>query len=158
MTTTQRCRWGSNPRLFGLESSTLPLSHSAPYNEVHVCVTSKDSNQPAQTRSLIKAFARHLNILRLLNYPGVYKIKRRMHRLVWVYTCQNATGHIDGITCRGSYYYTKMQMSLGNNKINGQERVFFPSCLTLVHVFVYHKATLHMSHDYHCDIGYHERR
>ena len=32
------------------------------------------------------------------------------------------------ITCRGSYYFIKMQMSLGNNKINGQELVFFPSC------------------------------
>ena len=28
--TTQWCRWGSNPRPFGLESSTLPLSHCAP--------------------------------------------------------------------------------------------------------------------------------
>ena len=32
------------------------------------------------------------------------------------------------ISCRGSYYFIKMQMSLGNNKINGQELVFFPSC------------------------------
>ena len=30
-TTTQWRRWGSNPRPFGLESSTLPLSHCAPY-------------------------------------------------------------------------------------------------------------------------------
>ena len=29
-TTTQWRRWGSNPRPFGLESSTLPLSHWAP--------------------------------------------------------------------------------------------------------------------------------
>ena len=29
-TTTQWRRWGSNPRPFGLESSTLPLSHCAP--------------------------------------------------------------------------------------------------------------------------------
>ena len=28
--TTQWCRWGSNPRPFSLESSTLPLSHCAP--------------------------------------------------------------------------------------------------------------------------------
>ena len=31
---------------------------------------------------------------------GVFKLKRRMHRLVWVYTCQNAT--LLEITCRGS--------------------------------------------------------
>ena len=31
---------------------------------------------------------------------GVYKLKRRLHRLVWVYTCQNAT--LLEITCRGS--------------------------------------------------------
>ena len=30
--TTQRRRWGSNPRPFGLESSALPLSHCAPYS------------------------------------------------------------------------------------------------------------------------------
>ena len=29
--TTQWRRWGSNPRPFGLESSTLPLSHCAPF-------------------------------------------------------------------------------------------------------------------------------
>ena len=29
--TTQWRRWGSNPRPFGLKSSTLPLSHCAPY-------------------------------------------------------------------------------------------------------------------------------
>ena len=31
---------------------------------------------------------------------GVSKIKRRLHRLVWVYTCQNTT--LSEITCRGS--------------------------------------------------------
>ena len=30
--TTQWRRWGSNPRPFGLESSTLPLSHCAPFD------------------------------------------------------------------------------------------------------------------------------
>ena len=34
---------------------------------------------------------------------GVSKLKRRLHRLVWVYTCQNAT--LLGNTCRGSNYY-----------------------------------------------------
>ena len=32
--TTQWRRWGSNPRPFGLESSTLPLSHCAPYHAI----------------------------------------------------------------------------------------------------------------------------
>ena len=32
--TTQWRRWGSNPRSFGLESSTLPLSHCAPSTHV----------------------------------------------------------------------------------------------------------------------------
>ena len=31
---------------------------------------------------------------------GVSKLKRRLHRLIWVYTCQNAT--VLEITCRGS--------------------------------------------------------
>ena len=33
-----------------------------------VCATSKASDQPAHTRSLIRAFASLLNILRLLSY------------------------------------------------------------------------------------------
>ena len=33
--TTQWRRWSSNPRPFGLESSTLPLSHCTPY---YICV------------------------------------------------------------------------------------------------------------------------
>ena len=42
-----------------------------------VCATSKASDQPAHTRSLIRAFASRLNIL-----FGVSKLKRRLHRLV----------------------------------------------------------------------------
>ena len=33
----------------------------------------------------------------------ISKLKRRLHRLVWVYTCQNATFLV--ITCRGPYCY-----------------------------------------------------
>ena len=33
-----------------------------------VCATNKDSDQPAHTHSLIRAFASRLNILRMLNY------------------------------------------------------------------------------------------
>ena len=36
--TTQWRRWGSNPRPFGLESSTLPLSHCAPYPFIVYCI------------------------------------------------------------------------------------------------------------------------
>ena len=35
--TTQWRRWGSNPRPFGLESNTLPLSHCAPYYFFFFC-------------------------------------------------------------------------------------------------------------------------
>ena len=34
---------------------------------------------------------------------GISKLKRRLHRLVWVYTFQNAT--LLEITCRGSYWF-----------------------------------------------------
>ena len=37
-------------------------------NVVHVCATSKASDQPAHTRSLIKTYASRLNILRVLSY------------------------------------------------------------------------------------------
>ena len=33
---------------------------------------------------------------------GVSKLKRRLHRITWVYTCQNAT--LLEITCRGSFF------------------------------------------------------
>ena len=54
-----------------------------------VCATSKGSAQPAHTRSLIRTCASRLGILGLLSYWP--KLKRRLHRLIWVYTCQNAT-------------------------------------------------------------------
>ena len=70
-----------------------------------VCATSKGSDQPADTRSLIRALASRLNILWLLSYwPNIIwssKVDMRMYRLVWVYTCQNAT--LLEITCHGSY-------------------------------------------------------
>ena len=38
-----------------------------------VCATSKASDQPAHTRSLIRAFARRLNILWVLSYwPNIF--------------------------------------------------------------------------------------
>ena len=73
-----------------------------------VCATSKGSDQPAHTRSLIRAFASRLNILWVLSNDwtsfGVSKLKRRLHRLAWVYTCQNTT--LLEITCHGSYTHT----------------------------------------------------
>ena len=85
------------------------------YEPVHeisnnvVCATSKASDQPAHTHSLIRAFASRLNILMLLNSTDwtsfvVSKLKKRLHRLVWVHTCQNAT--LLDITCHGSILYT----------------------------------------------------
>ena len=79
----------------------------------HCCMcqeTSKGSDQPAHMRSLIRAFASHLNILWVLlklltehhDLIGVSKLKRRLHRLVWVYTRLNAT--LLEITCHGSYF------------------------------------------------------
>ena len=56
-----------------------------------VCATSKASDQPAHTRSLIRAFACPLSILWLLSYWlnifGDSKLERRLYRLAWVYTC-----------------------------------------------------------------------
>ena len=75
-------------------------------------------------RSLIRTFASRLNILWVLSYStdwtpfGVSKLQRRLHKLVWVYTCLNST--LFEITCRGPY-------------IN-----FFTWCLKFV-IFVYIK-------------------
>ena len=60
-----------------------------PWHEISnnvVCATSKGSDQPAHTCRLIRAFASRLNIL-----LTEYKFKRRLHRRIWVYTCQNAS-------------------------------------------------------------------
>ena len=40
-----------------------------------VCVTSKASDQPAHTRSLIRAFASQMNILRMLSYLEFLSVK-----------------------------------------------------------------------------------
>ena len=39
---------------------------------------------------------------------GVFKLKRRLHRLVWVYNCQNAT--LLEIKCRGSFVIWECSM------------------------------------------------
>ena len=66
--------------------------------------TSKASDQPAHVHSLIRAYDSRLNILWILSYWsdifGVSKLKRRLDRLVWIYTLQNTT--LLEITCRGS--------------------------------------------------------
>ena len=60
-----------------------------------VCATSKGSDQPVHIRSLIRAFVSRLNILWLLDYWLniflSFKLKRRLYRIVWVYTYQNVT-------------------------------------------------------------------
>ena len=65
------------------------------YSNYVACPTSKASDQPAHTRSLIRAFTSRLNILWVVSYwlsiVWSFSAKRRLHRLVWVYTCQNAT-------------------------------------------------------------------
>ena len=80
-----------------------------PWHEISnnvACATSKDSDQPAHTRSLIRAFACRMNILWLLSYwPNmiwVFKLKRKLHRLVWVYTCQPVT--LLETSCHGSIF------------------------------------------------------
>ena len=80
------------------------------YEPVHeisnnvVCATSKASDQPAHMRSLIRAFTSRLSfmIVKLLTEQHLefLSLKRRLQRLVRVYTCQNAT--LLEISCTGS--------------------------------------------------------
>ena len=84
--------------------SILYITHE-PQHEISnnhvICASSKDSDQPVHTSSLIRAFAGRLNILWILSYwlniKWVSKLKRRLHRLVRVTSCQNAT--LLEITC-----------------------------------------------------------
>ena len=79
-----------------------------PWHEISnnvVCVSSKASDQSVHTRSLIRAFVSRLNIIWMLSTDrtsfGISKLKRRLQRLIWVYTCQNPT--LLEITCQGSF-------------------------------------------------------
>ena len=66
-----------------------------------VCVTSKASDQPAQSRSLIRALASRLNIPWVLSYwPSI--VLNRLHWLFWdrLYTCLYST--LLETTCHGS--------------------------------------------------------
>ena len=69
-----------------------------------VCATCKGSDQPAHTRRLIRTFACRLIIILVLSYWSnvirFSKLNRRLHRFVWVNTCQNGT--LLEITCHGS--------------------------------------------------------
>ena len=63
-----------------------------------VSATSKGSDQPVHMRSLIRAFARATDRTAF----GVSKLKKRLHRLVCVYSCQNITlpGRVaQSVTC-----------------------------------------------------------
>ena len=90
-----------------------------------VFATSKASNQPAHTRSLIGGFAGPLNILGVLSYWtsfGVSKLNSMLHRLVWVYTSQYAT--LLEITCRGSSssfaYVINLQRDCARSHFHGR--------------------------------------
>ena len=60
-----------------------------------------DSDQPAHTRSLIRAFASRFVKLLTEHHLELLSIKMRPQRLVRVYTCQNAT--FLEISCTGSH-------------------------------------------------------
>ena len=77
MTIAERFRW--------IECFLLEPVHKTSNNVV--CATSKASDQPAHTRSLIRAFASRLSILWLLSY-WLNIIWRLGCNLVRVYTCQ----------------------------------------------------------------------
>ena len=72
---------------------------------------------PYGQSALIRAFARCLNILWLLSYRptsfGVSKLKKRLHRLVWVYLCQKAS--LLEITCCGSNFIWSRLSQINNH-------------------------------------------
>ena len=79
-----------------------------PQNEISnnvVCATSKASDQPAHSavwsEPLLVAWIFYDCLATDWTSFGVSKLKRRLHRLVWVYTCKNTT--LLEITCHGSY-------------------------------------------------------
>ena len=80
-----------------------------------VCETSKVSDQPVHKRSLIKPLLDALVFYDCWATAwtsfGVYKLKMRLHRLVGVYTCQNAT--LLEITCTDPLILSKWAWGVG---------------------------------------------
>ena len=125
-----------------------------------VYATSKGSDQPAHTHSLIRAFASGLiksSPTDRTSYSsptdrtsfGVHKLQGRLHRLVQVYTCQNAT--LLEITCCiyirkhkrvqvGTYRILSNQ-GLGENVLNAQTCHILLSSNTQCTVFMYTEMT-----------------
>ena len=83
------CSYEIHKHMYTLSEPVTEISNNV------VCATSKASDQPAHTRSLIRAFASRLSILWLLSYWLM-----KLQRLVRVYTCQNIK--LLEISCRGS--------------------------------------------------------
>ena len=78
-----------NSIFLSFSSVLLLMSHGMRFPTMWY-VTTKGSDQPAHMRSLIRAFASHFNILWILSdwldiIWSVSKLKRWLHRLVWVY-------------------------------------------------------------------------
>ena len=93
-----------------------------------------------------RAFASRLNILWLLSYWS-YSIWM-LHRLVWVYTCQNAT--LLEITCHGSYLYINSHSSLNtytvytvsSTLVSLSNQIFKQVCKTHGKYFLHSKQTV----------------
>ena len=67
----------------------------------------QSSDQQAHMNSLVRAFASCLNILRLLSYwSNITRTACYTVRLIWVYSCQNAT--LSEISCCSSYIDVSM--------------------------------------------------
>ena len=92
-----------------------------PWHEISnnvVCASSKGSDQPAWLSLGIRAVWSKPLLVTWILYDcyatdwtafKASKLKRRLHRLVWVYTCQNAT--LLEITCHGSYGFQQDKVS-----------------------------------------------
>ena len=91
-TTTQWRRWGSNPLPFGLESSTLPLSHCAPlrnnvpYNKINITSLEDDSkkNHPLKYDLSTEAQPRLI-----VTFLGMIFLTITHSRLLYLYTIRS---------------------------------------------------------------------
>ena len=105
-----------------LTECSFKIRKNEPVHEIAnnvVCATSKASDHPAHTRSLVRAFASRLRtmIVKLLTEQHLEFLSLNGGcRLARVYTCQNAT--LLEITCRSSnirYHQTPLKLELGSS-------------------------------------------
>ena len=126
------CEWGPKAKILILNK--FEPQHAISRNVV--CATSKASDQPAHT-CLCQSLEHSIHEFEATDWTSfrVSKLKRRLHRLVWVYSCQNGT--LLEITCCVSIVYKHPSVASATVRFGAVILLsFLPSCVGLFSILV----------------------